>query len=125
MSCLEQASNHVIGLCKDSRIFTCTTGNHTFAVVRAQESYETLQASMGEVLHNINNLIANPLISIDGSTYQLDFFLGSDYKVTMKLAWTIIQCIILYVLPRIVPSDNNGYECSPFHLCLYMVQHSS
>ncbi len=57
------------------------TGNHTFAAIRADESYDTLGTGMGEVMDSLNALIKKPSVTINGVVYPLEFFLGSDYKV--------------------------------------------
>jgi len=64
-------------------------GNHTFAAVRSTESYSSLQ-SLAVVLEDMNNLIANPYINIEGR-WRLHILLGGDYKV----------CVATIMLPRI------------------------
>ena len=54
---------------------------HTIAVIKAPESYETLSVGFRDVFTDINNLIADPVISIQEVDYEVVFFLCSDYKV--------------------------------------------
>ena len=55
-------------------------GNHTFAALKAEESYEALN-SMTEINSTINSLISHPHIEIGDKTHKLDIVIGSDYKV--------------------------------------------
>ena len=57
------------------------TGNHTFAGLKAEESYETISSGLREVLDELNSLISESAILIRETKYKLQFFLGSDYKV--------------------------------------------
>ena len=61
-------------------------GNHTIAVIKGHESYELLSEGFGEVLSEINSLIERGNITIGGSVYKLEFFLGGDYKVHIGLS---------------------------------------
>ncbi len=56
-------------------------GNHTFAIVCGKECYESIATSFKEVLDEINQLIAEGAIKVDGKLIPLEFFLGCDYKV--------------------------------------------
>ena len=55
-------------------------GNHSIAVIKGAESYESLQ-SFKPVLDTINKLVRQGNVSIKGKAYSLEFFLGGDYKV--------------------------------------------
>lgn len=55
-------------------------GNHTIAIVKGSESYNTLNESFGMVFNEINNLINEKQITINDSKFNLEFFLGGDYK---------------------------------------------
>lgn len=56
-------------------------GNHAFAIVCGKECYESMAISFKDVFEEINQLIADSAIDIDGEIIELDFFLGGDYKV--------------------------------------------
>lgn len=56
-------------------------GNHTFAGLKADESYENLSGGFGDVMAQLNSLIDNPVIEVNETKYTLEFFLGGDYKV--------------------------------------------
>ena len=67
---LLQAGDHVMS----------AGGNHTIAIVKGSESYNTLNESFGMVFNEINNLINEKQITINDSKFNLEFFLGGDYK---------------------------------------------
>ncbi len=69
-------------------------GNHTFAAIRAEESYENLSTGFGEVTDDLNALLENPTITIDAVQYPLEIFLGSDYKVQMQ---HVIPALCFYI----------------------------
>ena len=54
-------------------------GNHNFAAIRGTESYSRLQ-SLAVVLEDMNSLIADPYINVEGRR-RLRIVLGGDYKV--------------------------------------------
>ena len=56
-------------------------GNHTFAAIRGSESYSHLE-SLTVVLEDMNSLIADPYINVEGRR-KLRILLGGDYKVCM------------------------------------------
>ena len=56
-------------------------GNHTFAVVRGMENYHLLKDGFKPVLQEIQELIKKKVVEVKGEIYELDFFLGGDYKV--------------------------------------------
>lgn len=57
------------------------TGNHTIAVVKGKEEYEELKESLTNVINDVNSLIDDGGITVDGKTVKLEFYLGGDYKV--------------------------------------------
>lgn len=59
------------------------TGNHTIAVVKGKEEYDTLKESLGNVICDVNALIQEGGMMVDGQKVTLDFYLGGDYKVNM------------------------------------------
>ena len=63
------------------RIHIHHAGNHTFASVRGAEEYEFLKACFEPVWEELNELISNPKLSVNGSEVELDIVFGSDYKV--------------------------------------------
>ena len=52
------------------------TGNHTIAVVKESEEHQTLKESLANVTYDVNSLVKEKEIKIDGQTIALDFFLG-------------------------------------------------
>ena len=121
-----------------------TIGNHTFAAINAQEKYDTLSSEMNEVMVSINNLIAEPKITISSITYSLDIILGSDYKVQvynytthqniyfnahhghsglLSDVYTII-CTLHSHVPTVFAHDA-WTKSGPLNICLCMVPCSS
>ena len=60
-------------------------GNHTIAVVKGKEDYETLQKCFGDVFRDINTVVIEKKIEVDGTTINLEFFSGGDYKFILLM----------------------------------------
>lgn len=58
-----------------------TIGNHTFAIVKVSEAYESLRDSLKPVLVELNSLLCEKKIIINGTTVELELLFGSDLKV--------------------------------------------
>lgn len=56
-------------------------GNHTIAIVKGKEEYNTLQESLSNVIRDVNHVIDKGYIMVDGRQIDLEFYLGGDYKV--------------------------------------------
>lgn len=50
-------------------------------MVKGKEDHETLRESLANVIQDVNNLVKDGEINVDGQAVQLEFFLGGDYKV--------------------------------------------
>ena len=97
MYCLEQVSCVKVPYKwtgEDSSFLLFFVGNHTFAAMRSTESYSSLQ-SLAVVLEDMNNLIANPYINIEGR-WRLHIVLGGDYKVCVA---TITLPLVGHFIP--------------------------
>ena len=57
---------------------------HTFAALQGTESYDNLKSGFEPVLKEINTLIADGSVELNGANIQLDIYLGGDYKVYYK-----------------------------------------
>ena len=55
-------------------------GNRTVAIVNGPEKYITLASSFATVINNINSVIKNRKINVDGKDIPVEMFLGGDYK---------------------------------------------
>ena len=55
-------------------------GNHTIAVVKGSEKYQTLKESFANAFNDINSMNATKTTSIAGKNINFEFFLGGDYK---------------------------------------------
>ena len=60
-------------------------GNHTIGVVNGKEDYETLKTCFRDILADINELVEEKNIEVNGKQINLDFFLGGDYKFLLLL----------------------------------------
>lgn len=52
-------------------------------MVKAKEDHGTLKESLANVIQDVNKLVKDGEINVDGQTVQLEFFLGGDYKVNV------------------------------------------
>lgn len=55
-------------------------GNHTIAVAKVKEEYNSLRKSLPNVIRDINAVVKDGHIMV-GERVDLDFYLGGDYKV--------------------------------------------
>lgn len=60
-------------------------GNHTIAVVKGKEDYNTLRQSFGDIFKEMNSLISKKKIEVGGKSVNLEFFLGGDYKFILLM----------------------------------------
>ena len=67
------------------KIYCILIDIHLIAAVKAEENYDNLSTGFKDVFADINNLIANPVISILEEDYNVVFYLCSDYKVKFQL----------------------------------------
>lgn len=72
-------------------------GIHTVAIIRASEDYETISEGFKDFFQSINDLVNNPLITVDGVQYELKLFFCCDYKVSCSIAAYAWYIIINYV----------------------------
>eukprot|EP00732_Lithocolla_globosa_P002110 Lithocolla_globosa_v1_NODE_1280_length_2702_cov_40.766528.p1 type:complete len:825 gc:universal NODE_1280_length_2702_cov_40.766528:183-2657(+) len=76
-----QTSLEILSLCLvDSEDSMTAHGTHTIGVVRGSEDYDLLKDAFQKPFEEINKLVENGKIEVDGKYYQLEFFLGGDYK---------------------------------------------
>lgn len=61
------------------------TGNHTIAVVKTGEEYDTLKESLAHIISDVNALIQEGSITGDGQKVNLDFYLGGQGKLNSLL----------------------------------------
>ena len=92
-------------------------GNHTFGIVKGSESYEYLSASLHSLFDDINSVIAEGVITVGDHQVELEFVLGSDYKVFQVYCYhfNVHFCNLL------VPPYVYGYERCHQQLLLFMV----
>jgi len=56
---------------------------HSIAAIKAQESYEAFRDGFADAFASINQLIANPQITVDGKDYRVKILFCADYKVRL------------------------------------------
>lgn len=56
------------------------TGNHTFAAVKCPEKYDSLGEALEPVFSEINELLTEKEIEVDGKTVKLNVVVGGDMK---------------------------------------------
>ena len=54
---------------------------HLVAAIKAAENYRNISVGFANIFNEINRLIDNPSLTINGIDYEVEFFLCSDYKV--------------------------------------------
>lgn len=67
------------------------SGNHTIAVIKEKEQYESLKASLANVIRDVNSLVNDGHMIVDGQKVNLDIYLGADYKVNEVCLTDIIM----------------------------------
>lgn len=102
-----------------------SSGNHTVAIVKGSESYSTLKESFSNVFSEINEAIKQGHITVNDYEYNLEFFLGGDYKflllmMGMKGATSIacLWCKIAKDLRWRMGSTLDHYNSSPLRRTL-------
>ena len=55
-------------------------GNRTIAILNGKDFYSSLKQAFGNIFDEINNLIAEEIVTVDGKEVDTEFFLGGDYK---------------------------------------------
>ena len=63
--------------------------------MKGKEEYKTLKSSLSNVICDVNRLIDDPHMIIDGKKVKLQFYLGGDYKVRLQLASATVVIIIV------------------------------
>lgn len=57
------------------------TGNHTLAVVKGDEDYDTISKAFTASFDEINKLQQTGFVTVDGIRYKTELFMCSDMKV--------------------------------------------
>ena len=68
---------------RDSTVLHYCVGNHTFAILRGAENYTLIKEGLRPIIDEINSLIEQKVVEVDGEIIELKFYLGGDYKVCM------------------------------------------
>jgi hypothetical protein len=75
-------------------------GNHTIGVVNGKEDYETLKTCFRDILADINELVEEKNIEVNGRQINLDFFLRPDstrrnFSTETKFLFVFLQLVLL------------------------------
>ena len=87
-ACTTRNSNFILlsfGLLQAPNDIMTAKGNYTIGVVNGKENYTTVQKCFKDILADINQLVDEKEINVDGQTIKLDFFLGGDYKLILLI----------------------------------------
>ena len=79
------------------------TDLYTVAVIKVKEDYQNISTGFKDIFADINNLISNPVISIQHVDYEVIFYLCSDYKVINILHYSYMhnQLLASYIVHKI------------------------
>ncbi|KAJ7391505.1 hypothetical protein OS493_018556 [Desmophyllum pertusum] len=102
---------------EDGQDYLSSSGNHTIAIIKGKEEYQTLKASLANVIRDVNATIQEGHLVVDGQKVNLEFYLGGDYKflllaMGMKAATSNNSCIWC----KIYKNDrcNMSHNCTHF-----------
>lgn len=57
------------------------TGNHAIACFQAPEDYYELKIALGDIIKDVNDIIKDGTIKVNGNRVKVRIHLGGDYKV--------------------------------------------
>ena len=80
MSRITNFINLSFAIMQTGRRIMSSKGNRTIAVVNSREQYEILSSSLRVAIDDINTVIKQGKIDVDGSNIPVEMFLGGDYK---------------------------------------------
>ena len=60
-------------------------GNRTIGIVNGKEDYSTIKESFGDIISEINKLVAARKVNVEGKNINIEFFLGGDYKFILMM----------------------------------------
>jgi hypothetical protein len=76
-------------------VFFFLPGNHTVAVIKGKESFETLQSSCSRIFNDVNNIVKTGFIKIGENQVPVEIFLGGDYKVILGAVLFLLTKLIV------------------------------
>ncbi len=59
-------------------------GNHSVAIIKGQECYELLERSCSKIFKQVNSLVENKTVTVNGAKIPVELYLGGDYKVNIS-----------------------------------------
>ena len=73
-------------------------GNHTIAVIKGPEDYNTLKEGLTNMCQAVNKIMADGHIKIDGEIVKLQFYLGGASKVSGSIEYNGYNLIVISFL---------------------------
>ncbi len=64
-------------------IYFFMLGHHTVAIIKGQESYELLERSCCKIFKQVNILVKNKTVTVNGTNIIAEVYVGRDYKVNI------------------------------------------
>ena len=81
-------------------VFYWETGNYTIAVIKGNESYDLIKTSCSNIFKDVNQIVKDSAVDIDGKKIPLEMHLGGDYKV---------KTLYIYIYIYIYIYKNNSF----------------
>ena len=85
---MSKKSNFLVmtyGVLNDGEVVMGAAGNKCVAVVNGKECYETLETSFSTIFAEINEIIEEGGIMVNGKLQKVDIFLGGDMKFLLQV----------------------------------------
>ncbi len=60
-------------------------GNRTIGVVNGKEDYSPIKEAFTDIIDELNQLIADGKLNVEGNDINIEFFLGGDYKFILMM----------------------------------------
>ena len=89
------------------------------ASARGHETYEFLRDCFSPVWKEVEELMANPVVQVDGMDYTPSFVCGSDYKVVQHKHMHHVCCTLCTYIA--VLTSHDGAEPCHLHICMSVV----
>ena len=67
-------------------------GNRTIGIVNGKKDYSTIKESFGDIINEMNRLVATGKINVEGTNINIEFFLGGDYKFILMMLGLNYAC---------------------------------
>ena len=85
--------------------------------MKLDENYEEMASALNSTFSEIESLISNKKIMVDGQDHPVEVFLGGDYKVNSKCAYNMYSAMTSLILMQFLlmmlglNAANSNYAC--------------